>query len=272
VLALRGPMRVFYDLDTPITLGNLRREDLEYLRADQIPEFDLYLSFTGGDILREIRKMWGARAVAPLYGSVDTEIHKRIEIPKAYHCAFSYMGTYAADRQAKVEELFLAPAAKMPGEVFVLAGSLYPHDPNDGSPLFPCPQNVRRFPHVGPSDHAALYSSSRATLNITRAEMAAAGHCPSGRLFEAAACGTPLLTDIWNGLHDFFAPDELFVVKSTDDVLRVLALPDAELARAAGRACQRTLDEHTGTQRARDLVSAIEGVAVARAATAEVSA
>lgn len=258
VLALDGPRRIFYDLDTPITLGNLRKGDVEYLRAEQVPEFDLYLSFTGGNILNELRETWHAQRASALYGSVDPDIHKRIEIPPQYHCAFSYMGTYAADRQAKVEELFLAPAAEMPGEVFVLAGSLYPHDPKDGSPLFPCPHNVRRFPHVGPSDHAALYSSSRATLNITRAEMAAAGYCPSGRLFEAAACGTPLLTDTWEGLHAFFAEDELFVVRDRRDVLRALALDQNELANTAARARQRTLDEHTGAQRAKQLLAAIE--------------
>ena len=168
VLALGGPQHVFYDLDTPITLGNLRKGDVEYLRADQIPGFDLYLSFTGGAVLGELRNTWGARATAALYGSVDPEVHRRIEVPRPYHCMLSYMGTYAADRQKKVEELFLQPAAEMPGEVFVLAGSLYPHDPKDGSPLFPCSDNVRRFPHVGPGDHAALYSMSRATLNIAR--------------------------------------------------------------------------------------------------------
>jgi spore maturation protein CgeB len=269
VLALTGPTRVFYDLDTPVTLGNLSKADTEYLRADQIPGFDLYLSFTGGEILRELKRTWGARTVAPLYGSVDPQIHKRIDVPKPYHCAFSYMGTYAADRQGKVEELFLAPAARMPGEVFVLAGSLYPYDPKDGSPQFPCPQNVRRFPHVGPGDHAALYSSSRAALNITRAEMAAAGWCPSGRLFEAAACQTPLVTDTWQGLRDFFAADELFEAQNAEDVLRVLALPEEELARVAKRARQRTLDEHTGAQRARELISVIEAASGTRSSAAE---
>jgi spore maturation protein CgeB len=258
LLALNGPLHIFYDLDTPITRNRLRSDAAEYLRAEQIPAFDIYLSFTGGNILRELQDEWGARRAVALYGSVDPDVHKRIAIPKQYDCALSYMGTYAADRQKKVEELFLAPAAVTPGEVFVLAGSLYPHDPKDGSPTFPCPQNVRRFPHVGPGDHAALYSMSRTTLNITRAEMAAAGWCPSGRLFEAAACGTPLLTDEWNGLHEFFAPDELFVVRSSEDVLRTLQMSSGDLGAVAARANQRTLDEHTGTRRAKELVAAIE--------------
>jgi spore maturation protein CgeB len=258
LFGLNGPLHVFYDLDTPITLKQLRKAYVEYLRVEQIPEFDLYLSFTGGEILRELEQQWDARHAAALYGSVDPDVHKRVEVPKQYHCALSYMGTYATDRQKKLEELFLAPAAAMPGEVFVLAGSLYPHDPKDGSPTFPCPQNVRRFPHVGPGDHAALYSMSRATLNITRADMVEAGWCPSGRLFEAAACGTPLLTDEWEGLHEFFAPDELFVVKNTEDVLRTLQISSEDLGAVAARAKQRTLDEHTGAQRARQLVATIE--------------
>lgn len=269
LLAINGPVHVFYDLDTPITLNNLRKGDVEYLRGEQIPQFDLYLSFTGGSILSELENVWGVRRAIALYGSVDPDVHKRIEVPKPYHCALSYMGTYAADRQAKVEELFLAPAAAVPGEVFILAGSLYPHDHKDGSPTFPCPSNVRRFPHVGPADHAALYSMSRATLNITRAEMAAAGHCPSGRLFEAAACATPLLTDDWSGLHDFFARDELFVVHDRNDVLRTLSLSDGELAQVAAKAKARTLDEHTGTQRAKELIAAIESITCRRSVTVE---
>lgn len=271
VLALKGPARVFYDLDTPVTLGNLRKGDVEYLRAQQIPAFDLYLSFTGGKILDELRNTWHARAVAPLYGSVDPDVHRPIEVPRPYHCLLSYMGTYAEDRQQKVEELFLQPASRTPGEVFVLAGSLYPHDPKDGSPLFPCPNNVRRFPHVGPGDHAALYSMSRATLNITRADMAAAGYCPSGRLFEAAACGTPLITDLWEGLHHFFAADELFTVRNTQDVLQVLQLDNAELRSVADRARLRTLEQHTGAQRARELVAAIETSKNHAALSAEVA-
>jgi spore maturation protein CgeB len=261
-------LHAFYDLDTPITLGKLKKGDVEYLRRDQIPEFDLYLSFTGGRALDEIANRWGARAAVPLYGCVDPDVHFRVEIPKPYHCKLSYMGTYAPDRQQKLQELFLDAAQALPGEVFVLAGSMYPQNGNGD---FQCPPNVRRYEHVGPQDHSALYSSSGATLNITRAEMAAYGHCPSGRLFEAAACGTPILSDEWDGLEDFFSRDEIFIVRNTESVLEALDSSQEELQQRATRARARTLEEHTGDRRALDLLNAIEGVSSIRYKAAEAS-
>jgi spore maturation protein CgeB len=255
VLEISRPLHVFYDLDTPITLGRLKDGDTDYLRRDQIPAFDLYLSFTGGRALNELRDDWGAREVNALYGCVDPEMHFRIEIPRPYHCKLSYMGTHAADRQKKLEQLFIEPARALPGEVFVLAGSLYP---KNGEAGFHCPPNVRRYEHVGPQDHSALYSSSGATLNITRAEMAAYGYCPSGRLFEAAACGTPILTDEWEGLNEFFGADEIFIVRDTESVLHALTSGNSDLQSRAERARERTLDQHTGDHRASELVGAIE--------------
>jgi spore maturation protein CgeB len=267
VLQLNRPLHLFYDLDTPITLGKLERGDVEYLRRDQIPEFDLYLSFTGGKALDEIVHGWGARAAAPLYGCVDPEMHFRINIPKPYHCKLSYMGTHAPDRQQKVQDLFLDAARALPGEVFVLAGSMYPQNGDGG---FYCPPNVRRYEHVGPHDHSALYSSSAATLNITRGEMAAYGHCPSGRLFEAAACGTPIFSDEWEGLEEFFGRDEIFIVYNTESVLAALGSSEKEMQRRAQRARARTLEENTGDRRARDLINAIEGISSIRYKAAEV--
>jgi spore maturation protein CgeB len=255
VLEISRPLHVFYDLDTPITLGGLKHGDTDYLRRDQIPAFDLYLSFTGGRALNELRDHWAAREVHPLYGCVDPEVHFRVDIPKPYHCKLSYMGTHATDRQRKLEQLFLEPARALQGEVFVLAGSLYP---KNGEAGFDCPPNVRRYEHVGPQDHSALYSSSGATLNITRAEMAAYGYCPSGRLFEAAACSTPILSDEWEGLNKFFSADEIIIVRDTESVLYALTSGDSNLQSMAERARERTLDQHTGDHRARELLNAIE--------------
>jgi spore maturation protein CgeB len=250
ILDLPRPLHVFYDLDTPITLKQLQNGNLDYLRRDQIPEFDLYLSFTGGSVLDELRTQWRARAVAPIYGCVDPHVHFRVEVPDVYRCALSYMGTYAADRKQKLDELFFAPACELPQEKFVLAGSLYPAQ-------MQLPANMKHFEHVGPGDHAALYSSSRLTLNITRAEMAARGYCPSGRLFEAAACGTPLLSDNWQGLNEFFVDgEEILLVNHTADVLAAMKMNDEELARIAPRARERTLDEHTGARRAQQMLDA----------------
>ncbi len=251
VLELAGPLHVFYDLDTPITLKRLRQSDVDYLRRDQIPEFGLYLSFTGGSILNELQDEWRARAVAPIYGCVDPDVHFRVEVPEQYRCGLSYMGTYAADREQKLNDLFFAPARELTQQNFVLAGSMYP-------PNMQMPGNIRHFEHVGPADHAALYSSSRATLNITRAEMAEFGYCPSGRLFEASACGTPILSDNWEGLDEFFVDQsEILIVNGTQDVLAALNLEDKQLANLAKRTRERTLDEHTGARRAQQLLAAI---------------
>ena len=252
VVGLDQPLCVFYDLDTPITLANLGNGGVEYLRSDQIPNFDLYLSFTGGAVLDEIENAWGAQRARPLYGCVDPDVHARVPSRPEFRCDLSYMGTYAADRQHKLEELFLTPADRMPDARFVLAGSLYPWG-------WQWPANVARFEHVAPGEHPALYSSSRATLNITRDGMARTGYCPSGRFFEAAACGTAILSDWWEGLDHFFRDgEEIVVVRNTGDLISTLRSADAELARIAQRARQRTLDEHSGENRAQELLAYLE--------------
>jgi spore maturation protein CgeB len=252
VLELGRPVRVFYDLDTPVTLGKLSNGGAEYLRRAQMPDFDLYLSFTGGEILRTLERDYGVQRALPIYGCVDPDIHRRVAPQPEYRCDLNYMGTYAADRQHKLDALFLAPAESMPQRTFVLAGSLYPRD-------WTWPQNVRFFDHVAPAEHSAMYSSGRATLNITRDEMARSGYCPSGRFFEAAACGTPVLTDWFEGLDAFFDPgDQIIIVNNTDDVVAALKMDEHDLARLAGRARERTLAEHTGENRARELVRAIQ--------------
>lgn len=251
ILSLSRPLRIFYDLDTPVTLHNLETQGVAYLRKEQMPAWDLYLSFTGGGILDELQSRWRVRRARPLFGCVDPEVHFRVAARPEFQCILSYMGTYAADRQEKVDALFLEPARRGPEAQFVLAGSLYPWE-------WQWPANVRILEHVSPADHPALYSSSRLTLNVTRDGMAKFGYCPSGRFFEAAACGTPIVTDWWEGLHTFFADDELFVAHNADHVLDALAAPDAERARLAERARQHTLDEHTGERRAGQLLEYME--------------
>ncbi len=252
VLALQRPLRVFYDLDTPITLHNLEHGDLDYLCRDQVAGFDLYLSFTGGEILRVLEQRWGARMACPLYGCVDPDVHRPVAERDDLGCLLSYMGTYAADRQHKLDAMFLDPARRRPDASFVLAGSLYPRDHF-------WPENLRILEHVAPADHPALYSSSRFTLNITRDGMARYGYCPSGRFFEAAACGTPVITDWWPGLEKFFCPgDQLLVAQGADDVLQALEISDEELSRLAWRARERTLSEHTGDDRALQMLALFE--------------
>jgi len=252
LLELSRPLHVFYDLDTPVTLKTMVESGVEYLRRDQLPAFDLVLSFTGGRILKELEDKYGARLVRPLYGCVDPDDYLRAETSRDFTCDLSYMGTYSPDRQAKLDELLLEPARRHPEKNFLLAGSLYPWQ-------WQWPPNVRRIEHVAPADHPRFYSSSRMTLNLTRGEMAANGWCPSGRFFEAAACGTPLITDAWEGLDSFFDPQrDLRVVTRAEDVEAALAEPDCILQSMAARARQRTLEEHTGTVRARQLLKYLE--------------
>jgi spore maturation protein CgeB len=252
ILELGRPLRVFYDLDTPVTLAKLRQGEVEYLDARQLAEFDLALSFTGGKALAELENHYRAPMVRTLYGCVDPGEYYRVAPLRNFQCDLSYMGTYSADRQAKLDELLLEPSRRHPEKTFLLAGPLYPWN-------WQWPENVRRMEHVAPAEHSGFYSSSRTTLNITRGEMAANGWCPSGRFFEAAACGTPLITDQWEGLDSFFdVRNELRAVSCAADVEDAMNAPDAELQSMAARARQRTLDEHTGTVRARQLLQYFE--------------
>lgn len=254
-----GPLAAFYDLDTPVTLARLDRgEAVDYVPPNGFADFDLVLSYTGGRALDALQERLGARRVAPLYGSVDPEVHSPGAPRADWRCDLSYIGTYAADRQAALDAFFLAPAraaaeGRDPPRRFVLAGSQYPAD-------FPWAPTVWYLQHLPPGDHAAFYASSRLTLNITRGAMAAMGWCPSGRLFEAAACGVPVLTDWWDGFDAFYAPgDEMLVARTADDARAALALGDAELRAVARRARERTLAEHTADRRAAELVAAVEG-------------
>jgi spore maturation protein CgeB len=262
ILSLDGPLRVFYDLDTPITLKKLEDGGVDYLRGDQIPGFDLVLSFTGGPILHSLEQTYGARMARPLYGCVDPDHHRHVSPSRDFECDLSYMATYSPDRESQVEELFLKPARRHPQRQFMLAGSMYPWNRE-------WPENVRRTDHVPPHAHPCFYSSSRMTLNLTRAEMALNGWCPSGRFFEAAACGTPLISDWWDGLDWFFdVVHDIRVVTRAEHVTDALNLSDYELLELARHARQRTLDDHTGQSRARQLLEYFEQ---ARSTTSSVS-
>jgi spore maturation protein CgeB len=247
VIAARVGSRVFYDLDTPVTLERSKAgQDVFYLGPRGLRDFDLVLSFTGGRALAEARELLGARRVEPLYGCVDPDAHRPAAPRDEYAGVLSYLGTYAADRQTAFDTLFAEPARRLPGSRFVLGGAQYPDDAS-------MPANVRRFEHVAPPDHGAFFASSSMTLNITRAAMAKYGHCPSGRLFEAAACGVPILTDYFTGLEQFFEPgQELLVAANCEQAIDALRAPAVDRQRMAERARSRALDEHTAGARIRD--------------------
>jgi len=241
-------VRVFYDLDTPVTLAALEsRERPAYLPGYGLGGFDLVLSFTGGRALELLQEKLEARRVAPLYGHADPNRHRSVSPEPRFQGALSYLGTYSPDRQAQLEEFFLRPARSAPSERFVLAGSMYPAEQN-------WPENVVHFSHLPPEAHGSLFCSTRLTLNITRSTMARLGYCPSGRLFEAAACGTVIVSDWFDGLEDFFDPwHEIIVVRTHEDVLAALALDEQELARRARRTRERMLRCHTAARRAGEL-------------------
>jgi spore maturation protein CgeB len=199
-----------------------------------------------------LKQQTGARVVAPLYGSVDPDVHRPVEPHAGRSNDLSYLGTYAADRQDVLEQLFIAPARLRRDRRFALAGSQYPPD-------FPWTENILYFWHMPPSDHPSFFCSSGLTLNITRAAMAAIGYCPSGRLFEATACGVPVVSDWFEGLDQFFDPwREIVIARDTDDVLAALDLSDAERRRIGAAGRQRTLDCHTAAVRARELERLLE--------------
>lgn len=255
VLSAAMPARVFYDLDTPVTLDRLAAgERLAYLPPEGLSGFDLVLSFTGGAALDRLRAELGARRVVPLYGSVDPASHHPVP-PDADYCAdLSYLGTYAADRQPILERLFVEVARRLPERRFVIGGAQYPQD-------FPWAENIFFVRHMPPPQHPAFFSSSRLTLNVTRRAMAALGWCPSGRLFEAAACGTAILSDWWEGLDHFYTPgEEILIGRDTEDAVAAIGMDDAELRCIATRARQRTMEEHSCDRRAADLEAALDRI------------
>ena len=238
-------IRAVYDLDTPITIAALETGDCAYLSAEIVRHFDLYLSFTGGPVLRRIERQYGVPAARALYCSVDPALYRQTRARRRWD--LGYLGTYSPDRQEKLERLLLEPARRAPHLRFVVAGAQYPDD-------IQWPRNVERIEHLPPSRHADFYSSLGWTLNLTRADMVALGYSPSVRLFEAAACATPIISDRWAGLGELFREgQEVVTAEDPSEVVDLLARPD-RLRRPIGAAAQRrVLAKHTAAHRAKEL-------------------
>jgi len=248
------PVKTFYDIDTPITMRALRdHAHADYLDRRQIPGLDIFFSFTDGPILQELETRFGARQAVPLHCSFDPARYLHYPVNEKFACDLSYMGTYAPDRQPKLSELLCATAEKLAEKKFLVAGPQYPTTVR-------WPKNVQRIAHLNPIWHPEFYSSSKFTLNLTRRDMLMAGHSPSVRLFEAAACGATIVSDNWAGLDHFFAPgSEILLPVGTDDVVHYLTeLSDLE-ARQIGQAAQeRVLAEHTSALRAVEFERQVE--------------
>ena len=240
-------LTAFYDIDTPITLTQLETGHELYLSRSLVPRYGLYLSFTGGPALETIERKFGSPLARALYCAADPGLYYPQAQPARWDLA--YMGTYSSDRQPALERLLLSAARERPQGEFAVVGPQYPDD-------VVWPDNVERIQHLAPEQHRGFYNRQRFTLNVTRAEMRRSGYSPSVRLFEAAACGTPIITDPWPGLESVFEPGrELLIAHSTADVIEYLKdLPDDERRTIGARARKRVMESHTGLQRALDLL------------------
>lgn len=236
----------FYDIDTPVTLAKLERGGNDYLTPELIPHYDLYLSFTGGPTLEKLENQYGSPAARPLYCSFDPEIYFPKNIEQKWD--LGYMGTYSDDRQPTLEDLLIEPARRVSEYKMVVAGPQYPASIN----WMP---NIERIEHLPPAAHCYFYNSQKFTLNVTRADMIEAGYSPSVRLFEAAACGVPIISDFWHGLDTFFEiGTEILVAFNTEEVLKILKETPENTRREIGeRARQRVLNRHTAADRAEEL-------------------
>ena len=258
VQATTRGVTAFYDIDTPVTLAKLARGDFEYLAPETIPGFELYLSFTGGPTLDLLERRYGAPTARALYCTADETTYQPLQTPVRWD--LSYLGTYSPDRQPTLQRLLLEPARRAPHLNFVVAGPQYPSD-------IDWPANVERIEHLPPAKHPAFYNTSRFTLNVTRADMIAAGWSPSVRLFEAGACGTPIISDVWEGLDALFTPDrEIILAQTPEQVLAALTtLPDEERRALGAAGRRRILAAHTARHRAAELESLLQARPTRRA-------
>jgi len=241
-----GGVTAFYDIDTPVTLASMSHGRCEYLSAELIPHFRLYLSFTGGPTLKLLESRYGAPLARPLYCSVDPQVHYPVPLPPSWD--LGYLGTFSTDRQPGLQRFLCEPARAWGEGRFVVAGPQYPLE-------IKWPHNTERIEHLPPQDHRQFYSSQRFTLNLTRKDMLAAGFSPSVRLFEAAACGVPVISDRWPGVEEFFTPGaEILVADTGAEVLSYLReLPEKERREISEGARRRVLSAHTAAHRAREL-------------------
>jgi spore maturation protein CgeB len=238
-------VRAFYDIDTPVTLANLQAGKCDYISPDLYRHYNLYLSFTGGPTLQYIEEKLGSPCARALYCSVDPSLY--FPEPRQPEWDIAYLGTYAPDRQPALEKLLLDVARAHPQQYFAVVGPQYPES-------IEWPPNVQRIHHLPAHDHVEFYNSQKFTLNLTRQDMVKAGYSPSVRLFEAAACGVPIITDEWPGLDTIFTPgSEILPVRKTADVSSYLQMPSEQRLQVAERARERTLRFHTAAVRAQEL-------------------
>lgn len=238
-------VKIYYDTDLARTFDSLcaDKPDHECLQAHNIPDFDLYLSTTGGAALQRIRAEYDCPNVQPLYECIDPYFYYRTDEPKQYDLGF--IGNYNVNRGQQLDKMMLQPAQRTPNRSFILAGGDYPTD-------LGWPTNLRYLEHLPETSHVSFYNRLNCTLVLARPDRSALGHTPSKRLLAAAACGVPILSDHWVGLEEFFEPNrELYVVEDCHSVLESLyQTQQMDRVKLGNRARQRVLAEHSTRRRA----------------------
>lgn len=230
--------RIFWDVDAPATLAHMRSNPNHPLRR-VLHQLDAVLTYGGGPPVVAAYQELGARFVEPVYNALDPTTHYPVRPDPRFSAYLAFLGNRLPDREARVEEFFLAPARAAPDKQFLIGGN--------GWEAHQLPANVRHVGHVYCYEHNAFNATPLAVLNIARDSMAAIGYSPATRVFEAAGAGACLITDAWQGIEQFLTPgEEILVARDGQDVLAHLEALTPKIARNIGRAArQRILAEHT---------------------------
>ncbi|MGK6354984.1 glycosyltransferase [Sphingomonas sp. DT-207] len=231
-------LRIFWDVDAAATLDEMRGDASHpVLRA--LPELDMVLTYGGGPPVVDAYTGFGAARCEPVYNALDPETHHPTPPDPRFAADLGLLANRLPDREARIEEFFLRPAADLPAARFLLGGNGW-HDK-------PMPPNVRAIGHVGTGDHNAFNCTPRAVLNVARDSMAHIGFSPATRVFEAAGAAACLITDAWEGIELFLVPgEEVLVARDGQDVAEHLQALTEESARAIGQAAlKRVLAAHT---------------------------
>jgi spore maturation protein CgeB len=237
-----GALKIFWDVDAAATLDEMRGEDDHPVKRG-LASLDLVLTYGGGPPVVEAYERFGARSCVPIYNALDPTTHHPVEADRRFAADLSFLGNRLPDRQARVEQFFLGPAAALPQRQFLIGGNGW-----DANVL---PDNVRHLGHVFTHEHNAFNCTPLAVLNVARDSMANIGFSPATRVFEAAGAAACLITDAWEGIEQFLTPDEeVLVARDGQDVIEHVRALSPERARDIGRAAlRRVLDEHTYAHR-----------------------
>jgi spore maturation protein CgeB len=242
---------VFWDVDAPATLERLAAEPSDPLRA-LVPEYDLVLTYGGGQPVIAGYAALGARRCVPIYNALDPQTHFPVSPNPLFTADLGFLGNRLPDREARTEEFFFNVAARMPAADFFLAGSGWANKP--------MPPNIDSYGHLGSAYHNAFNSTPKAVLNIARDSMARCGFSPATRVFEAAGAAACIVTDAWQGIEMFLEPgSEILVANNGDEVASLLDALSPQAAAAIGRAAlRRVLAEHTYLHRVIQLEDVLE--------------